>query len=539
VYGPVQTEPIKAIHARAIPEIEDALVRLDRGDHLKNHLSSLRKSSVNQTALDAVIKHVAELTCKLEGVTLSHERYGDGSILSGEPSPYLVLLVKLSDLAYLFPKQESHGDRDISAQGTVVLEKMLEVNRELVAHFAQQPGDILVDRAIIQYPILRMRSTFSGKRASELLQSALERGYFEDAKELLERCPVTRPELLELTLYIFENLHGTRRFSKEAVITVSVECLRGAERVGARHAGVDKLFLQSILATSESPESAKSQADALEVYIEGLEKQGETRVHDAVLALACVENGLTLYPELVEAVLLVNQQLNFVRLDRLELQPHPGEVESFVPQPGAVGARIRELAAFIKNPAFRKDSPLATVVFVGSDESCRAGSAIHELEDNGYLVLPASAANAEELAKACKRTAMLGGRATDVLMIVGDFRNVEVPDDLLKFISPATQILIFGEHSTSTHTLSARAAHVATGCETFGAKEDAHGVRLHFTDDNTRRIASVEFISRWSERAEVKVPGLAERVEDQGQRPKKARSAESQRYPARKPARNP
>jgi len=529
---PIQlcTKPIKKLSGRSVIEIETEMLKGESDNLLRDHLRSLRRSNLNQDVIDRVVVHIRDLSHTLEGCSLTHMSKKEEGPLAGDPSPNRLLLVKLSDIAHLFPRSQmrGRGEKGVDQGGAdskvliEALEKVLAVNLARLKRLEVDPSRQIADSTILTFPIESLREQSGGILATAVLERAMRRGYFEDAQRFFESSPKAPDALLNVGLNIFTTLHFSRREGEKDIVPTLVSCMEVATKLPRKEHFLGGAYLQSIMVSdSESIDGVKIHAEALERYIHGLLEAGEREPENGVFAICCVEGGLRLYPELAEDLLKVYRATGFLRIDRLQSEPQPGENRDFQVQRGAVGARVRELAAFVEDPTFRAHSRIASLVFVGREEKVCAGPIVEQLEENGYMIVPSSAKSNEEIAEACARTKSLAGRPSDLVVVVGDFRGLELPSDLGNGVAPSAQFLFVGERLGESGGLSARSANLLTGRDSFGSSAGAHGAELQF--DSDYRLAGVKFLRRAF--PQVSLPG---------ERSEASPGVETVRYPARK-----
>lgn len=528
---PIQlcTKPIKKLSGRSVIEIETEMLKGESDNLLRDHLRSLRRSNLNQDVIDRVVVHIRDLSHTLEGCSLTHMSKKEEGPLAGDPSANRLLLVKLSDIAHLFPpsergvgaKRETEPSGGESEKLIAALDQVLSVNLARLSRLEVDSARQVGDSVILTLPVATLRDQRGGKLATAVLERAMRRGYFEDAKRFFEASPKASEPLLNVGFNILSALSFSKREGSKDIVPTVVRCMEVAATLPRREYALPLAYLQSIaVADRESIEGVTLHAESLEKYIHGLIEAGEPEPENGVFSLCCVEGGLPLYPELVEQLLKVYRATGFLRLDRLQSEPQPGAYREFQVQRGGVGARVRELSALVDDPTFRAHSRVASVIFVGGDDRVAVGPIVEQLDEHGYVAVPGSAKTTAEIGAALARTRSIVKRPSDLVVVVGDFTGVGVPRDLQGSLAPTAQFLFVGDTLGDAGALSARSANLMTGCDSFGSATGAHGAELTF--DSEERLSGVRFLIRRP--PQVSLPGESEEPQP---------SLETVRYPAR------
>ena len=529
---PIQlyTDPIVKLKGDSVEEVEAEMLKGEPDNLLRDHILSLRRSTLSQDVIDRVVLHVRDLSHCLEGCSLTHLSKKEEGPLAGHPSANRLLFVKLSDIAHLFPRSErrvgSNGEikreSDATKMRIAALDQVLSLNLARLNRLEIDPARQMRDSVILTFPIASLRDQSSGALATPRLERAMRRGYFEDARRFFEASPKASEPLLDVGFNILSALSFNKREgSKDDIVSTVVWCMEIATKLPRNEHFLPLAYLQSIaVADCESIEGVKLHAESLEKYIHGLIEAGEPEPENGVFSLCCIEGGLRLYPELVEQLLKVYQATRFLRLDRLQSEPQPGEFLDFQLQRGGVGARVRELAGLVDDPTFREHSRVASVIFVGGDEGVAAGPIVEQLDEHGYVIVPGSAKTTAEIGAALARARSILKRPSDLVVIIGDSRGVQVPSNLEGDLASSAQFLVVGDKLGDAGGLSARSANLMTGCDSFGSADEAHGAELTF--DSEDRLSGVRFLIR--KPPKVSLPG-------EGDHPPP--SMETIRYPAR------
>lgn len=508
----LRTDPIIKLKGTSVTEIEAEMLKGEPDNILRDHLRSLRMSTLNQEVIDRVVLHIRDLTHALEGCSLTHMSKKEEGPLAGHPTANRLLFVKLSDIAHLFPRSErgvEAGGKTAQGRGEserliAALDQVLSVNLARLNRLEVDPTRQVSDSVILSLPIASLRDQSGGRLATAVLERAMRRGYFEDAKRFFEASPKASEPLLNVGFNILSALSFSKREGGKDIVPTVVRCMEVATKLPRREHSLPLAYLQSIaVADSESIEGVTLHAESVERYIHGLIEAGEPEPENGVLSLCCVEGGLPLYPELVEQLLKVYRATGFLRLDRLQREPQPGEYREFQVQRGGVGAQVRELAALVDDPTFRAHSRVASVIFVGGDDTVAAGPIVEQLDENGYVIVPGSAKTTAEIGAALARTRSIVKRPSDLVVVVGDFTGVQVPSDLQGSLAPTAQFLFVGDKIGDAGALSARSANLLTGRDSFGSATGAHGAELTF--DSEERLSGVRFLIR--KPPQVSLPG--------------------------------
>ena len=423
----VRTAPIKKISGTTSEEIIASLYTEDRDPLFSKYLSALERSAQNPKAFEKVLRHIRDLSHVLDGHCLTYAENKNVQALSGEPSAYRLLLIKLMPLVHFFPKdlafegREALRGRELSTELLEALQGSLEANLCLARHIIPDDAASIDDRSLTFVPHYLIFSDVGFKIEVASLIGRVRGGYFDELSTYLDCLPNIPAHLARPVVGLFDALFFLRGEEQGDLASLAGVYIQEAKKLHEVSPALGEAYLTCLTSlNANSLEDLNTQAELLRSYMEGVLHNGEPNAAVGLQSIASLRGRLHLDEETIKNMVLIHRYTGFLQVERLQ--------DSLLDRPdlpgsgsgGALKAYLNELAAFIRDPRFRSHSKIAAVVFAGTQDFLSSGSLISHIESHGYVPLPFEALTDFEMARSCEAVREIAGRPADLVLVIGD-----------------------------------------------------------------------------------------------------------------------